>query len=413
MLVRREWMLAALVLTAPIAAAAGNVITDWDEKAVGTLQTGTVPPPPTAFRTMAILHVAMFDAVNSIEPRYKPYKVRLSATPDTSKEAAAAAAAGTVLVKLVPDAAADVQSTLTSYLATLPDGEAKSKGIQLGQEVAARILEIREKDGALAADAYRPKTRPGVYIPTPITAGSQWPNMTPFALASPSQFRAKPPPSLKSAEWARDYNQIKEIGAKNSTKRTTRQTEDARFWLLVGPRAYDPLPRQIVIAKNMDLLNSARFMALLSVAAVDALIAVFDAKYKYEFWRPITAIRNGDIDGNPATERDATWQPIDATPMHPEYPCAHCILSSSAAAVIEGLLGSEEIPEVSLTSPFAPGVTHRFTNLRVYSDEVANARICAGFHYRFSTIAGREMGQKIGAYVVKTVMQPAQTAMAH
>src|SRR5215469_9758785 len=413
MLARREWMLLGLLLTAPMTAAVGNVVTDWDEKAVGIVQIGMVPPPPTAFRTMAILHTEMFDSVNSIERRYNPYMVRLPSAPDTSKEAAAAAAAAAVLVKLAPDAAADVQSTLTSYLATLPDGEAKSDGVKLGQEVAAKILEAREKDGALVADAYRPRTRPGVYIPTPITVGSQFPNVTPFALASPSQFRAKPPPSLKSAEWARDYNEIKDLGAKNSTKRTARQTEDARFWLLVGPRAANPLPRQIVIAKNMDLLDSARFMALASVAAVDAIIAVFDAKYKYEFWRPITAIRNGDIDGNPATERDATWQPIDATPMHPEYPCAHCIVSSSVAAVIEALLGSEDIPEVSLTSPFAPGVTHRFTNLRVYSDEVANARICAGFHYRFSTIAGREMGQKIGAYVVKTVMQPAQTAMAH
>jgi len=347
-----------------------------------------------------------------IEPRYKPYLVRLTVTPDASNEAAAAAAAGAVLIKLVPDVASDIQSTLTSYLATLPDSGAKSKGIELGQQVAAKILEERANDGASAADAYRPKTRPGVYIPTPITVGSQFPNMTPFALASPSQFRAKPPPSLKSAEWARDYNEIKDFGVKNSTKRTARQTEDAHFWLLVGPRAYDPLPRQIVIAKNMDLLDSARFMALFSVAAVDAMIAVFDAKYKYEFWRPITAIRNGDIDGNPATERDATWQPIDATPMHPEYPCAHCILSSSVAAVIKGLLGSDEIPEVSLTSPFVPGVTHCFTNLQAYSDEVANARICAGFHYRFSTIAGREMGQKIGAYVVRSVMQPVQAAMA-
>jgi PAP2 superfamily len=350
--------------------------------------------------------------VNSIEQRYKPYLVRLPSAPDTSKEAAAAAAGAAVLVKLAPDAAADVQSSLASYLATLLDGEAKSNGVKLGQEVAAKILEAREKDGASVADAYRPRTRPGVYIPTPITVGSQFPNVTPFALASPSQFRAKPPPSLKSAEWARDYNEIKDLGAKNSTKRTAQQTEDARFWLLVGPRAANPLPRQVVIAKNMDLLDSARFMALVSVATVDAIIAVFDAKYKYEFWRPITAIRNGDIDGNPATERDATWQPIDTTPMHPEYPCAHCIVSSSAAAVIQGLLGTDEIAEVSLTSPFVPGVTHRFTNLRAYSDEVANARIYAGFHYRFSTIAGREMGQKIGAYVVKSVMQPAQTAMA-
>jgi len=412
MLARREWMLLGLLLTAPMTAAAGNVITDWDEKAVGILQPGMTFPPPTVSRTMAILHVAMFDSVNSIEQRYKPYLVRLPSAPDTSKEAAAAAAAAAVLVKLAPDAAADMQSSLASYLATLPDGEAKSNGVKLGQEVAAKILEAREKDGASVADAYRPRTQPGVYIPTPVTVGSQFPNVTPFALASPSQFRAKPPPSLKSAEWARDYNEIKDLGAKNSTKRTAQQTEDARFWLVVGPRAANPLPRQVVIAKNMNLLDSARFMALASVAAVDAIIAVFDAKYKYEFWRPITAIRNGDIDGNPATERDATWQPIDATPMHPEYPCAHCIISSSVAAVVQGLLGSDEIPEVALTSPFVPGVTHRFTNLRAYTDEVANARIYAGFHYRFSTVAGREMGQKIGAYVIKSVMQPAQTAMA-
>jgi PAP2 superfamily len=412
MLVRREWMLSALLLMAPIAAAAGNVIIDWDEKAIGVLQTGTTPPPPTAFRTMAILHVAMFDAVNSIGPHYQPYKIRLAATPDTSKEAAAAAAAGAVLVKLVPDAAADVQSTLMTYLATLPDGEAKSKGVQLGQEVARRILEIREKDGASAPDAYRPKTKPGVYIPTPITVGSQFPNVTPFAMTSPSQFRPKPPPSLKSEQWARDYNEIKDLGEKNSTRRTARQNEDARFWLLVGPRSTYPLPRQVAVASNMSVLDSARFMALVSIATIDAMIAVFDAKYKYEFWRPITAIRNGDIDGNPATERVATWQPIDVTPMHPEYPCAHCITSSAVAAAIEAVLGTEEIPEVALTSPFAPAVTHRFTDLHAYTEEVANARIYAGFHYRSSTIIGREMGQKIGEWVVKSVMQPVQAAMA-
>jgi hypothetical protein len=295
----------------------------------------------------------------------------------------------------------------------VPDGEAKAKGRQLGQEVAAKILAARENDGASAPDAYRPRTKPGVYIPTPLTVGWAYARMTPFALASPSQFRSKPPPLLKSAEWARDYNEIKDLGAKNSTKRTARQTEDARFWLIVGPRAYNQLSRQIVIAKNMDLLDSARFMALFSVALADAGIAFFDAKYKYEFWRPITAIRNGDIHGNPATERDASWQPIDATPMHPEYPCAHCVQSSTAAAVIRGLLGGDDIPDVGLTSPFLPGVTHRFTNLQAFTDEVANARIYAGFHYRFSTIAGREMGQKIGAYVVKSVMQLSQAAMAH
>jgi len=411
MLGRRGWVVLALMLIAPMPVVA-NVITDWDEKAVNFVQPGTTFPPPTAARTIAILHVAMFDAVNSIEPHYKPYKVQLSASPNTSKDAAAAAAAGAVLIKLVPDAASDVQSAVTNYLATLLEGDAKSEGIKLGQEVAAQILEARSNDGASAPDAYRPKTKPGIYIPTPITVGSQFPNVTPFALTSPSQFRPKPPPSLKSEQWARDYNEIKDLGERNSTKRTARQTEDARFWLLVGPRASQPLPRQVAIARNMNVLDSARFMALVSIATMDAVIAVFDAKYKYEFWRPITAIRNGDTDGNPATERLATWQPIDTTPMHPEYPCAHCIVSSAVATVIKAMLGTDEIPEVALTSPFAPGVTHRFTNLRAYTEEVANARIYAGFHYRSSTIVGREMGQNIGDWVVKSVMQPVQAAMA-
>jgi PAP2 superfamily len=411
MLGRRRWVVLALMLIAPVPVVA-NVITDWDEKARNFVQPGTAFPPPTAARTIAILHVAMFDAVNSIEPHYKPYKVQLSASPNTSKDAAAAAAAGAVLIKLVPDAASDVQSAVTNYLATLPEGDAKSEGIKLGQEVAAQILEARSNDGASAPDAYRPKTKPGIYIPTPITVGSQFPNVTPFALTSPSQFRPKPPPSLKSEQWARDYNEIKDVGERNSTKRTARQTEDARFWLLVGPRASQPLPRQVAIARNMNVLDSARFMALVSIATMDAVIAVFDAKYKYEFWRPITAIRNGDTDGNPATERLATWQPIDTTPMHPEYPCAHCIVSSAVATVIKAMLGTDEIPEVALTSPFAPGVTHRFTNLRAYTEEVANARIYAGFHYRSSTIVGREMGQNIGDWVVKSVMQPVQAAMA-
>jgi hypothetical protein len=296
MLGRRRWVVLALMLIAPVPVVA-NVITDWDERAVNFVQPGTAFPPPTAARTIAILHVAMFDAVNSIEPHYKPYKVLLSASPNTSKDAAAAAAAGAVLIKLVPDAASDVQSAVTNYLATLPEGDAKSEGIKLGQEVAAQILEARSNDGASAPDAYRPKTKPGIYIPTPITVGSQFPNVTPFALTSPSQFRPKPPPSLKSEQWARDHNEIKDVGERNSTKRTARQTEDARFWLLVGPRASQPLPRQVAIARNMNVLDSARFMALVSIATMDAVIAVFDAKYKYEFWRPITAIRNGDIDG--------------------------------------------------------------------------------------------------------------------
>ena len=157
-------------------------------------------------------------------------------------------------------------------------------------------------------------------------------------------------------------------------------------------------------------VESARFMGLAGIAMNDALIAVLDAKYHYNFWRPVTAIRNGDIDGNPATDRAATWQPIADTPMHPEYPCAHCIVSGSVAGVVKTVLETEEIPEIAMTSPTAPGATHRWTNTTALTEEVANARIWSGFHYRFSTRVGTDMGRQIGEYVVKTVMQPVVTS---
>ena len=406
----RAWLLPAVFLMSPLAAASANVVTDWDEMAVTFIQPRMVPP--VAYRAMAIMHIAMFDAVNTIEPVYRPYQAHLPAPPDTSKDAAAAAAAGAVLTKLLPDAAPDIQAALTSYLAAIPESDAKSNGIKLGDAVAAKILEARANDEASAPDAYRPVTTAGVYIPTPLTVASQWPTLKPFAMTSPSQFRPKPPIALESEQWAKDYNEIKELGEKNSSKRSARQTEDARFWLMTGPRSTHPLERQIIIQKEMSVIESARFMAVIAAAEADALIAVLDAKYKYAFWRPITAIRNGDIDGNAATEREATWQPIDNTPMHPEYPCAHCIVSSALASAIEAMLDTADIPEVAMTSTTAPGVTHRWTNVRAYADEVAAARIVAGFHYRFSNVVGQDMGRQIGAYTVKTIMQPLEQASA-
>jgi PAP2 superfamily. len=248
-----------------------------------------------------------------------------------------------------------------------------------------------------------------VYVATPILAGSTWPNVKPFALTKPDQFRPGPPVSLESMEWATDYNEIKEYGRKVSNKRTAEQTETARFWLMTGPNAYHPFVRQLAIAKQMSVLDSARFMTLVAIGLNDAYIAVFDAKYHYNFWRPVTAIRNGDIDNNPATDREATWQPIDNTPMHPEYPCAHCIVSGTVAGIVQAALGPAEIPEIAITSTTAPGVTHRWKNMTTFADEIANARIWAGFHYRFSTRVGTEMGRAIGDHVVKNVVQATQT----
>jgi hypothetical protein len=228
---------------------------------------------------------------------------------------------------------------------------------------------------------------------------STWPKLKPFVLERPDQFRPGPPVALSSKEWATDYNEIKDYGARNSTRRMAQQTETAQFWLMTGPQAYHPIAWQIIAARHLKPLESARFMAMYSAALTDAYIAVFDAKYRYNFWRPVTAIRNGDIDGNADTEIDATWQPLDATPMHPEYPCAHCILSAAAAAVIQSTGGLGDLREISLASPTAPGVTHRWANLESFTSEVANARVWAGFHYRSSTRIGTAMGREVGRYV--------------
>lgn len=407
MIQNRSSLIAFGVLLTAAPAASANVVTDWDEIVVRTIQApGPVFPVPIdlVFRASAMVNVAMFDAVNCIEPRYQPYKMQVEPSPDTSQDAAAASAAANVLMQVVPSST--VKATLTEYLAKIPDGPAKDRGIKLGEEVAAKVMKLRANDGSTARNAYRPVTEPGRYVPTAFTVGWQATEMTPFVLDNAAHFRPGPPPDLTSDTWAKDYNEIKDLGDRNSTKRTPQQTETARLWLAVGPIAYHPWERQIAIAKKMSVVDSARFMALLSVAEADAVQSVYAAKWHYMFWRPMTAIRNGDIDNNPATERDATWEPIDNTPLHPEYPCAHCIIGGAVTTVIEKVLGTADIPEVAISTPTAPGVTHRFTNVNDIAQEIAMARIYAGFHYRNSTVVGQDMGQKIGEYVVANVMQP-------
>jgi hypothetical protein len=377
-----------------------DTVTDWDTKA-----TAVASPAALGEREVTIVDLAMFDAVNSIERRYQPYLEQLPATRPTSADAAAASAAATALAGLHPEAAASFKAALAEYLARLDAApEALSNGVRLGEAAALKILEARANDGATGVDSYRPKTKPGQYVPTAVMVCSTWPTMRPFALASPSQFRPGPPLSLKSREWAVDYNEIKEFGSKTSARRSAKQTETARFWLMTGPQAYHPLARQMVAERHLNLVDSARFMALFAVTLTDAYIAVFDAKYHYEFWRPGTAIRNADLNNNPDTERDATWQPLDNTPMHPEYPCAHCIESGAARVALESL--GQPLPELSLTSATAPGVTHSWSNLDDFTTEVANARIWAGFHYRFSTRVGTALGRQVGEYVANTIMQP-------
>jgi len=350
----------------------------------------------------------MFEAVNSIDARYQPYRKRLDAEPGASREAAAAAAAHYVLTRIYPDQAKEFDQALQASLSPVKDETARQKGVRLGERAGAAMLAERSGDGAGGPDTYRPFTAPGKYVPTMLPAASRWGGVRPFALKSGDQFRPGAPYALASREWAKDYNEVKRMGAKAGSARSTEQTEIARFWELTGPATYNPLARQILAAKQADLADCARVFALVSMATADALIAVFDAKYTYNFWRPVTAIRNGDLHGNDAIERDPAWEPIVPTPMHPEYPCAHCITQSAAAGVLQAFFG-DSIPTVKLTSTTAPGVTRTYAKLSDYVNEVIDARVYDGVHYRTSGLVGADMGRKIAAYAVQNHLQPAST----
>ena len=394
------WISGALALS-PTAAGA-DIIMDWNAKADALAIEKQLLNAANS-RGQAMLHIAMFEAVNAIDRRYAPYKLKLTADKNVSREAAAAAAAHDVLLALHPDKKADLDATLAASLAGIAENEAKAKGVELGKQAAAGIIALRANDGSNTPEDYRPATTAGVYIPTTIPIESTSSKIKPFAMTSASQFRAAPPPALTSETWTRDLNEIREIGSLASAKRSAEQTTIARFWFFTGPRTYNAIVRQIASNRTMDLVDCARLYALTSIASADAFIAVFDAKYAHNLWRPVTAIRNADLTSNPATPREASWQPLGVTPMHPEYPCAHCIVASAISAVLQHVVGNE-VAEIALVSPTAPGNTRKWTRLQDYSDEVSSARIYAGFHYRFSTEAGKEMGKKIGDLAVTTLM---------
>jgi hypothetical protein len=281
--------------------------------------------------------------------------------------------------------------------------------VRLGERSAAAILAEREQDGSTAAITYRPFTLPGKYVPTQFPASSTWHAVRPFALRSGDQFRPPAPHALSSAQWAADFNEVKRLGAKAGSTRTPEQNDIARFWVLTGAATYNPVTRHMVAAKGLDLLDSARLFALTSIVTADTAIAIFDAKYAHNFWRPVTAIRNGDLDGNDATALDASWEPMATTPMHPEYPCVHCTFQGAAAGVLQVLYG-DTVPRFTLTSTAAPGVTRSFDRLSDYVAEVINGRVYEGVHYRTSGEVGAAMGRKIAEEVVKTHLAPLESS---
>ena len=403
---RLQLLVTIALATVFVGAAHADVIMDWNAKGDAIAAEKQVL---LQTRVMSMLHIAMFEAVNAIERKYAPYKLTLSADRSTSKDAAAATAGHDVLLAIYPDQETMLDAALSASLSGIPESDGKAKGIALGKEAAEGVIALRANDGTGAQESYRPHTKAGVYVPTVTPLFSTFGASTPWVMTSGSQFRPGPPPALDSETWTRDVNEIRELGGRNSTVRTPEQTTIGRFWFLVGPRTFNPIVRQAAIAKNMDVVDCARLFALASIAGNDALVAVFDAKYQYNFWRPITAIRNADISQNAATPRDESWLPLGDTPMHPEYPCTHCIVSAAVSTVLRNLVG-DEFGEFSLTSPTAPGVVRKWRRLQDYGDEVANARIYAGFHYRFSTEVGKDMGKKIGELTVATQLRGSEAS---
>jgi hypothetical protein len=386
-----------------IQVASADVITDWNTTACKIIVDGRLATPP-ANRALAIVQTAVYEAANTISARYPAGMLRLEPAPGASIEAAVAAANRATLTNLVPSQKAAIDDAYQAFLARIPDGAAKDAGITVGENAGAALLAISSNDGAMKGESYRPLTTAGVYVPTVTPAVPQWPGRRPWLMTSPSQFRPGPPPSLDSELWARDYNEIKAIGSKPSTLRTPEQTEIARFWEETLPTIYYGVVRSSTNVPGRDVTQNARLLAAVAQAMDDAIIAVFEAKYHYNFWRPVTAIRNGDIDGNERTERDSSWAPFIETPMHPEYPCAHCIVSGAIGTVLQAEIGSSPMPMLTTTSSTAGGAARSWRSIDDFVQEVANARIYDGVHFRTSTEVGTAMGRKIGTLAVERFM---------
>jgi hypothetical protein len=399
-------LLSGMVATALLVAPAGaDVVTDWN-MTTNDLVAKDIGNNPK-LRTLAMVHVAISDAINTVQNRYTRVIATLPAAPGASVEAAAATAAWHILTQIYPKEKAKIEEAYATSLKAIPEGPAKSEGITLGMEVAKAVQADRATDGTSAPDTYRPHTTPGAYVPTTLPLWEQYARAKPWVLKSADQFRPGPPPALSSAEWARDYNEVKSLGGTKSTARTPEQTEAVTFWENVnfGP-AWQAAARELSTNKEMPLAECARLFALLNMSLANAYIVNWDAKYTYNFWRPITAIRNGDQDGNDATERDAGWTSFNPTPMHPEYPSQATINATIASAVLESVFGPVKAIPFTATDVRDPKRTRQFASLADMAEEQKNVRVWGGVHYRFAIRASEEVGPKVAAYMIENTLKP-------
>ncbi|HYM01044.1 MAG TPA: vanadium-dependent haloperoxidase [Blastocatellia bacterium] len=395
---------------APPADQTVNSVIQWNRTLLTIVRTpGAQPATIHSTRSFAIMHAAIYDAVNSILNTHKPYMIQPpGVAADASPDAAAAAAAHEVLVQLYPTFQSMLDSQLETSLAQVPDGTPKTSGMQLGVMVADQMLALRANDGSGATPpAFTPGMNPGDYQSTPPNfpkaAFTGWAQVTPFALAHANQFRPGPPPALTSRTYAKAFNEVMELGEDTSTARTPDQTEIGRFWGGAIQNYWNEIAQTAAIAKNLNVADTARLFALLNLTFADTVIAFYDAKYTYTFWRPITAIRAADTDGNPKTSPNPNWLALSNTAPDPSYPVAHAAISNAGSEVLAFFFDRDRI-NLDVTSETLPGVVRSFKGFSEAADEATISRVYAGQHFSFDLSAGKRLGRKVGAFVLENFL---------
>jgi len=381
----------------------------WNTLALHLLKT-THAGPPQASRTMAMVHAAIYDAINAIDRTHRIYKIRLAAAPYASIEAACATAAHTVLVWLYSEHAEMLDGTLKDSLAVLPDDQTRADGITIGVHAGKAIIQWRKDDHADDVVSYQPRNRRGAWRPTPPdyapAQAPQWARVRPFALHNSAQFRSAGPPLLGDPEYGVAFYKTKHLGAKQSPMRTEEQTDIAHCWADGAGTVilWNMIAQQVVTSRQVSLVDSARILALLNITLADAVISAWDDKYHFNLWRPITAIREAESNGNALTETDPAWEPLRVTTPEPEHTSAHSTVSGAAARILALFFDDDHIP-FTVTSVKPPDIHRAFGSFSVAAREASDSRIYAGLHFAFSTNTGLEKGRRIAEYIWQREMR--------
>ncbi len=387
----------------------GETIVRWNENALTVLVAPAPAPAPTPAtvltRRLAIVHLAMHDAANAVRDHYGTYALAPLEDSGANPALAAAVAAHDALVAFVSDRKAELDVMLEADLAAEDHTKARERSVAIGGTAAQTILALRANDGSTAVVTYTPGSGPGKYqLTAPTVLNPNWQFVTPFGIASPDAYRPEPPYALDSAEYAADFNETKTLGRFDSSVRTADQTHAAKFWVENPPINFNRAAQRLATAQGLDLWDTARTFAVAQVAFADAIISVWNTKFFYDFWRPITAIRAADTDGNDATKIDPEWAPLNTTPPHPEYSAAHAVVAAAAAVVLDNAFGHAGFTMTTSTAVPA-GSTRTFADFADAALDGANSRIYGGFHFRHSTDGGLVTGALIGQYVDANLLQ--------